>query len=113
MSSAVQSCKHHIWAIYFLQDTAVESKKLEDEEFQLENGKKYPIFTRIDRNKINCNICDLLMPKNTKDAFKHAASLGHQQRLCNVKLATKTLLSNLYCVLPQQSFHFYFLSKSV
>jgi hypothetical protein len=36
------------------------------------------------------------MPKNTKEAFKHAASLGHQQRLCDVKLATQTLLSNLY-----------------
>ncbi|KAI9554840.1 hypothetical protein GHT06_020117 [Daphnia sinensis] len=71
-----------------------ESKQLEDEKFQLEDGRTYPIFTQCgtDKDQINCNICDLLIPSNTRDALKHAVSLGHQHRLHDVKLATTTLL---------------------
>ncbi|KZS06728.1 Uncharacterized protein APZ42_029717 [Daphnia magna] len=71
-----------------------ESKQLEDEKFLLEDGRTYPIFTQCgtDKDKINCNICDLLIPRNTRDALKHAASLGHQHRLHDTKLATTTLL---------------------
>ncbi|XP_059351226.1 uncharacterized protein LOC130702849 isoform X2 [Daphnia carinata] len=69
------------------------SKLLVDGKFHLEDGRTYPVFTQYGtgKDKINCNISDLLIPRNTRDALKHVASLGHQHRLHDNILATTTL----------------------